>query len=440
MKKTNIAYLILALITTICISCESHNQPEVQDGSSILKATYTVITTTDVKESGTAPKSSDYNYERTATTGEKGQMTAGDSTRLELRGWDDYIIKEVELQMRSNMKSGAGSLSVVVGMDTLWKIDNKPFCDVEWAGKYSKTVSLPIKKSMNVLVGDNESIEIKISATENSLYISSYTIYYEQPSSQCYTIDFLTGLDTCPPPLTQSAPNQPLILPAWQDTAEWYFLGWTEVEVLDNKLVMPLLSVGETYLPRKNTTLWSVYSNHKENRSVSEYKSGQYAIAMYNEVTLEEGDGIVMSGSVKNYVVATQLVEMQRNNDGGYNIYSTFDESVFYYVQFNEEDSTLTLKHNTTDNMIGHKDAQLSSLDDYNWRYKVLNDGSLVIYYSYNYKDKENDYALYMGFPPNATDTVAYVQQIGDIANWQQNALWLFPKVETKITTFPFGN
>ena len=33
--KTNITYLILVVITTICISCESHNQPELQYGFSI---------------------------------------------------------------------------------------------------------------------------------------------------------------------------------------------------------------------------------------------------------------------------------------------------------------------------------------------------------------------------------------------------------------------
>ena len=428
MKKTNIAYLILAVITTICISCESHNQPEVQDGSSILKATYTLTSTTTVKQSGTAPESSVATYERTSSTGQKGQMTAGNSTRLELRGWDDYIIKEVELQMRSNMKSGAGSLSVVVGMDTLWKIDNQPFSDDVWAGNYS-TDWLSIAKSMNTLVEENECIEINISATENSLYINSYTIYYAVP--QCYTVTFHTGLDTCPPPLTQSAPDKPLILPGWQDTAEWYFLGWSEEEVLENQLTMPLLSAGDSYLPRMNTTLWSVYSNQRENRSVSEYISGHYAITMCNEVTPLEGDGMIMDGYVKDGVVSTQPVEMQRNNDGGYCIHRTLAEDVFYELQF-YEDSTLRLMHDTTKGMIGYKGDELSSSDNL-WRYKVLEDGSLAIYYSYEDSYEKKYYALYMGLQQNTM--VAYAQEI-DTVNWDSNALWLFPKVE--ITTRPF--
>lgn len=422
--KTNITYLILAVITTICISCESHNQPEEQHGF----VTYTLSRTNTIEQSGTPPKSSVATYERTSSTGQKGQMTAGNSTRLELRGWDDYIIKEVELQMRSNTSSGAGSLSLVIGNDTLWQIDNQPFSDTLWAGEYT-TNWLPITRSINTIVKENECIEINISATENSLYINSYTIYYAVP--QCYTVTFHTGLDTCPPPLTQSAPDKPLILPAWQDTAEWYFLGWSEEEVLENQLTMPLLSAGDIYFPRKNTTLWSVYSNQRENKAVSEYISGQYAIAMYNEHTDMEEKGILMNGYVQNGVVSTQPVGLQRNSDGVYCIYSTLKVNLLYDVQF-YEDSTVSIMHHETKRMIGYKGDKLFTIDTL-WQYRVLEeDGSLAIYYPYE------DYyrALYMGFPPNMELALAYSQRV-DIANWRSSGLWLFPKVE--ITTWPFG-
>ena len=422
--KTNITYLILAVITTICISCESHNQPEVQDGSSILKATYTLTSTTTVKQSGTPPKSSSVIYKRTADTGKKGQMTADNSTRLELNGWDGCTIKRVELQMRSNKSSGAGYLSLVIGNDTLWQIDNQPFSDKSWAGEYS-TDWLPITRSMNTIVKENECIEINISATENSLYINSYTIYYAVP--QCYTVTFHTGLDTCPPPLTQSAPDKPLILPAWQDTAEWYFLGWSEEEVLENQLTMPLLSAGDTYFPRKNTTLWSVYSNQRENSAISEYISGQYAIAMCNMV---EGDDMVMDGYVQeNGFISTQPVKLMRNHDGAYCIQSMLPEDVFYDVQF-YKDSTVRIMHHDTKRMIGYKGDKLFTIDTL-WQYRVLEeDGSLAIYYP----NKDNYYALYMGTQEDKD--VALATRI-DIAGWRKFGLWLFPKLE--ITTWPLG-
>ena len=432
--KTNITYLILAVITTICISCESHNQPEVQDGSSILKATYTLSTTTTIEQSGTPPKSSVATYERTSSTGQKGQMTASNSTRLELNGWDGCTIKRVELQMRSNKSSGAGSLSLVIGNDTLWQIDNQPFSDKSWAGEYS-TDWLPITRSMNTIVKENECIEINISATKNSLYINSYTIYYDPPVvPQCYTITFYTGLDTCPFTLTQSSPDEPLILPILQDTAKWYFLGWTEVEVLDNQLITPLLSAGDTFLPRKNMTLWSVYSNQRENKAVSEYISGQYAITMCNVGTDIEGDGMVMDGYVQeNGFISTQPVEMMRNHDGAYCIQSMLPEDVFYDVQF-YKDSTVSIMHHDTKRMIGYKGDKLFTIDTL-WQYRVLEeDGSLAIYY-HPYEDY---YALYMGLKTIATKNlmVAYSQPI-DIAKWRSSGLWLFPKVE--ITTWPFG-
>lgn len=421
--KTNITYLILAVITTICISCESNDLPEEQHGF----VTYTLSTTTTIEQSGTPPESSVATYDRTTTTGKKGQMTAGNSTRLELKGWDGCTIKRVELQMRSNTSSGAGSLSLVIGNDTLWQIDNQPFSDKSWAGEYStdwRTVAI----STNFLVKEKECIEINISATENSLYINSYTIYYDPPVvPQCYTVTFYTGLDTCPFTLTQSAPDEPLILPILQDTAKWYFLGWTEVEVLDNQLITPLLSAGDTYLPRKNTTLWSVYSNQRENSAISEYISGQYAIAMCNVV---EGDDMVMDGYVQeNGFISTQPVKLMRNHDGAYCIQSMLPEDVFYDVQF-YEDSTVRIMHHDTKRMIGYKGEKLFTIDTL-WQYRVLEeDGSLAIYYPYD----DKYYALYMGFPQKKR--VAYSEQI-DIAKWRKFGLWLFPKVE--ITTWPFG-
>ena len=342
-------------------------------------------------------------------------MTAGNSTRLELRGWDDYIIKEVELQMHSNKSSGAGSLSLVIGNDTLWQIDNQPFSDKSWAGEYT-TNWLPITRSMNTIVKENECIEINISATESSLYINSYTIYYAVP--QCYTVTFHTGLDTCPPPLTQSASDKPLILPAWQDTAEWYFLGWSEEEVLENQLTMPLLSAGDTYFPRKNTTLWSVYSNQRENSAISEYISGQYAIAMCNMV---EGDDMVMDGYVQeNGFISTQPVKLMRNHDGAYCIQSMLPEDVFYDVQFYNKDSTVRIMHHDTKRMIGYKGEKLFTIDTL-WQYRVLEeDGSLAIYYP----NKDNYYALYMGTQEDKD--VALAKRI-DIAGWRKFGLCCSP-------------
>jgi hypothetical protein len=203
--------------------------------------------------------------------------------------------------------------------------------------------------------------------------------------------------------------------------------------VLENQLTMPLLSAGDTYFPRKNTTLWSVYSNQRENSAISEYISGQYAIAMCNMV---EGDDMVMDGYVQeNGFISTQPVKLMRNHDGAYCIQSMLPEDVFYDVQF-YKDSTVRIMHHDTKRMIGYKGDKLFTIDTL-WQYRVLEeDGSLAIYYPYDdnyYPYDDNYYALYMGLQQNKI--VAYSQPI-DFAKWRSSGLWLFPKVE--ITTRPF--
>ena len=49
---------------------------------SILSVTYTVASSNSVDVTGEAPISSNVVYSRSGTTGQKGQMTAGNSTTL----------------------------------------------------------------------------------------------------------------------------------------------------------------------------------------------------------------------------------------------------------------------------------------------------------------------------------------------------------------------
>ena len=75
----------------------------------IFTATYTLVSTTAVEQTGNAPDNATYTFERTATSGQRGQMTAGNSTTLTLAGWENTTIRSISLEMHSNSKSGAGS-------------------------------------------------------------------------------------------------------------------------------------------------------------------------------------------------------------------------------------------------------------------------------------------------------------------------------------------
>ena len=393
-------------------------------------ATYTLTSTTEVEQSGVAPAFSTYSYERTATTGKKGQMTAFNSTCLKLTGWDGCIVKRIELQMHSNTRAGAGSLAVSMGMDTVWSIKNKAFDDDEWGGTYT-TEWVPISRSINAYVEDNETIEIAITATENSLYINSYTIEYEPAQPRCYTVTFYTGLDTCPITITQSAPNKPIELPTWQDTAHWYFVGWTEEEVVDNKLITPVLGVGSTYTPYRDTKLWSVYSNVKEYTPQLDYTSGIYAIATYNCVTAEYclGGGGALSGMVEDKKIPVTEVKMHDNANQIYCMDTVITEDMLYELEFH--DDSVSILYLPKMSPIGYNRDQLSG-KNVAWKYKVIDDGSLIIYQTYDSKD----YVLYIGLKEGKP---CGMLKHMDIDTWTKCAWWLYAMKEIEYTSWPFG-
>lgn len=397
---------------------------------SILSATFSVSSTTTVEPTGTCPASSSFLYERSAVTGQKGQMTAGNATRLELRGWDGCTIKSVELQMRSNANSGVGSLTMKIGIDTVWSIYNQPFNEEVWAGTYT-TEWVSIAQSMTEYVSEDDCIEIIISATENSLYINSYTIYYEPAVPKCYTVSFNTGLDTCPPMMQQNFPEEELILPFWQDTACWYFIGWTEKEILENQVLSPIIPAGNTYIPRKDIQLWAVYTDVREIKTIDNNISGTYLIASCNDWTqMLSGSGLAMLGTIDDDMVKLFDLQMHINQDSIWYITDSSIEQMFYNVDY-YDNKTLYLTHSATYEPIGYKATKLYE-DDTPWNYKVLDDGSIILYYAYN----KNQYALYFG---QQNGRVGAYAQILDIDKWTSNAMWLFPVVEKEYTSWPFG-
>ena len=397
---------------------------------SILTATYTVSSTTAVEPSGNVPTYSNYLYERTATTGQKGQMTAGNSTRLHLTGWDGCLIRSVALQMRSNTESGAGSLIVKMGEKTVWEIVNTSFADTKWAGAYSAEW-VTVKKELNVQVDDFEEIDIWISATENSLYIGSYTIEYEPAPMECSRVRFVTGLDEAPADLVPAEIGGAIVLPVWQDTAIWHFMGWSEVEILEDTPVGELLQAGSKYVPMHNTILWAVYSD-ADGSAVTDYVSGKYVVANRNASTeVTTGSGMAMAGKVIDGAVALCGVEMDSSRIGRYELKTAIADEMIYDVTI-LSDTTLQIVHLATGTSVGYKNESLHVSNSL-WKYKVLADSSLVVYYDY----KGWQYALLFGYGSD-NDVVARSQRV-DVGKWTSNAFWLFPIVYPEYTSWPFG-
>ena len=403
---------------------------------SILTATYSLSSTTLVEVSGDVPTGSTYTYERSAASGQKGQMTEGNSTRLHLEGWDGCTIHSIDLQMHSNKSSGRGSLQVCVGEDVIWSVVDETFSSPNWAGEYT-TKWVNVMKDVQCVVPDATDVDIIISATENSLYIGSYTIKYTAAPVRCYAVDFVTGMDISPAMLTQSAIGEPVVLPAWRDSLDWRFLGWSEEEVLESTLEPAVLSPGALYFPTRNTTLWAVYSDGDKLVSVADYQSDRYVITMCNAFTedfFEPGYGLAMYGGVKDGEVALRKVHMVRLDEGGFLLETPVSGDMAYYVDF-VSDSTLTIMHVQSNTGVGYEKRALSAVQSL-WKYRVLDDGSLLVYYEYS--DKSS--VLYFGAGVNGTNEyMSAYSQLLLVNQVKDNWLVLFPAVVLHYTSWPFG-
>lgn len=397
---------------------------------SILTATYTLSSTTTVEGSGDIPAGSTYKYERSATTGQKGQMTSGNSTRLYLNGWQNCQIQSIALRMRSNTDSGAGALQVTIDDIPVWIIDNAKFSENYWAGEYT-TNWVEIKKDLVRTV--NNTIEIQLSASVNSLYVDSYTISYTTIPPACYTVNFCTGLDTRPSSISQNQIGEPIILPTWQDTALWNFIGWSEKEIEENMPISDLFPAESCYTPKYNTTLWAVYSDRESTTSTTNYQSGEYIISTYNAFTEAlTGSGMALEGKISDEHIPLCKVEMMPTTKGQFYLYTPITEEMIYQLDFTS-DSTLHITHSNSQTPIGHKENKLFSNAE-KWNYKQLNDNSLGISYSY----KNRNYALFFGIPNMSDKAVAYAQEL-EIEKWATDGIYLFPVLRSKYTSWPFG-
>lgn len=150
-------------------------------------ATYTIKDKSSVTTTGDVPTGSSATFSNTYST--KDQLTSGKVATLTLSGYNGKIIKSITLSMKSNAKSGAGYLSVKAGTTTLASIGSNSsgvaFNNASWNGAWS-TSYVDIKPTISnysYAISSNEDVVITIGATENSLYIQSYTIGYSSGSS-----------------------------------------------------------------------------------------------------------------------------------------------------------------------------------------------------------------------------------------------------------------
>lgn len=407
---------------------------------SILSATFTVSDKNRVTLTGDIPEGSDFTYSRSGSTGQKGQMTAGNSTTLCLSGWTGCTIRSVTLSMRSNSASGAGRLYMTIGDKLVWGIHNAPFEDAAWNGAYS-TAFVNISRNIRRKVTGNDEVKIKIKATENSLYIASYTIYYTPPVPQAYHVDFVSGVGSNLSSITESAPHSGVVLPALPDTTHWHFAGWSESEVIEGSLCPSLYPANTHYFPREHCTLYAVYVDAATaSEQVSEPQSGRYSLihnSPYWGVRALCG-GILPVGNENKtmyHAIETLPVIIDTTSSGNLVLYSEPSSDMVYRIKF-ISDSTLTISQEATNLPIGYKGKDLCEAASV-WKYRFLPDNSMMLYFEYGGKLRY----LTTGYGVNATldELVGYIESCNLSTPLIANGISIFPITSAVYTTWPFG-
>lgn len=388
---------------------------------SILSATYTIASSSSVTPSGDIPANSQATYSRTATTGRVGQMTAGNSTLLVLENWGGYNIDSIALEMRSNKTAGAGKLSMTIGKKEVWTIAEASFDSDSWNGQFSDEWSR-ISRWIGEKVAKDDAISIRITASENSLYINRYTIYYSRIAPKPYTVSYESGLGIKIPNSTEEYPMAGVVLPICPDTADWLFVGWSEEEILEADTCPRIWKGGDIYYPIDNCQMWAIYSNRVTQESISEYTSGEYALT--NRFFAR-----AMHGEIQDGIIATKPVEIIAI-DSTFILQNKVTDPMTYYVDFTS-DSTLTIQNLASETWIGYERKELRPTSK-EWQYRILSDGSLCIY--------QPQGVLFWGYGADASqdDIVVYNAQM-DWTLMHSDGILLFTIQDMYFTTWPFG-
>lgn len=407
---------------------------------SILSATFTVSDKNRVSPSGNLPEGGDFVYARTTTTGSKGQMTAGNSTTLCLKGWDGCTIQSVTLSMRSNSSSGAGRLFMTIGGKLVWRIRTAPFSDDDWNGGFSSAF-VNISRNIRRRVGTNEEVKIHIKATENSLYIASYTIRYTPPVPKSYRVCFVSGVGDNPPDIEESAPHSGVILPLLPDTARWHFVGWSETEVSEGTSCPTLFAAHSLYFPRSHCTLYAVYLDAETaSEQVSQPESGCYSLVHNSpywgaRALCSDILSVLKDNEIMYHVIETLPVTMDTLSSNDLILCSDISPNMLYRLDF-LSDSTLTITHDATNTPVGHKGEDLYAALSV-WKYRWLTDNSLMLYFEHKGKLRY----LNIGYGVKATldELVGYMESCLPSTPLIDNGISLFPITSAIYSTWLLG-
>lgn len=352
--------------------------------------TFTLVSTSEVSPEyeGDAPEGS-YGYGHTATSGTKGQMTAGNSTTLVIEGWKGYTIKSVSLSMKSNKSAGAGKLEMTIDGQSVWTISDSKFSSNDWNGAFSQAF-VPIEHTFSPeVVCSQGDVSIYIEASANSLYVASYTIEYEVPAPRAYTLSCCVTKDIILP-VTETTIGGGVTLPPAPDMPDWYFVGWvTDIYTATTSKPAIIYKAGEHFALTDDTNLYALYQDTPVTNPIekddnvlqtTEYNSGYYILSTQPEA---DGTSYIVHDLPKKYqwpAYSTTKVAFD-DNKGLYVMDSkTMSDDKKYYFDFNTTDSTVIIQKSTYQYIsYGSTYGIIGSGRD-PWNYRIQQDHTILLY------------------------------------------------------------
>lgn len=347
--------------------------------------TYTITSRTAVTASGDVPDGARAAYNQTATSGRTGQMTADNSLSLTLSGFPASTLSGISLSMHSNKSAGAGSMTVRVGEREVLAVADASFCDKAWYGAFSSDfVTLTFPFAEPVAWADDEELTITLGATENSLYVESFTLAYQPLPAACHIVFFQTGTMEFVFPRAEQEPGGGVVLPELVQTHDgFYCIGWTETEVEAGIVKPACFAAGTRYYPRRNCTLYALYTDADTaaSRLVQDTcpVSGRYLL-------IDPFYGVMAASSVSGGRIAAEPVTLQMRADSVYTMpyEGKINQEAVFELQFGE-DSTLTVRHSASASYVGFPlNSGLSLTKQPSaWNYRILHNKQLAIYHRY---------------------------------------------------------
>lgn len=307
--------------------------------------TFTVESKSTVKASGSWPYSMNATYQNTGT---KGNVTDKDTATFRVSGLDGSRIEKVDVYLKSNKSSGAGIITM--------KADGTQFYSAEgtykdWFGAYNNTDYQAKGWSGDRTVNE---LTVQVIGKTNSLHIEKYEITWSQTST-AYDVTLMNGTE-----LVTTLHGERVTLPNMPDTANWAFVGWSEVEYPETEDVETEIFT-DVYKPKQDVTLWAIYRYQTplEQMIVTELQDGIYLYANFNS-------RMAMRGGVVNGVAGTEVIDVSNTMQ-------------WYEVSIQDSLATIRLSHVYGEEYIGFNGTTLVNEAS---QWQVYHDGTKTVFYT----------------------------------------------------------